>query len=260
MRRRLVRCTAIRGLPRAELSARQCLLNDAGERLDGKRLRQEAVGVRMPRCIARERRHEHDVDPRRDLPRFGHRSYPSISGMTTSTSMSGIAGCRFSAASAACGPATATTSWPARTRTSLMSSRTCGSSSTTSTGAVNRRAANVGSGRAAGSEVAGKSIVNVVPTPTADSTWIRPPACLTIASTLASPTALPPASSLAKERLEQPRLRGRGHPAAGVRDDHPDVLASCVARRVPRRRVCAWWSSASGDRRSASRHAHGCRG
>lgn len=35
---------------------------------------------------------------------------------------------------------------------------------------VNRASANVGSGRAPGSEVAGKSIVNVVPTPTADST------------------------------------------------------------------------------------------
>ncbi len=73
-----------------------------------------------------------------------------------------------------------------------------GSSSTTSTGAVSRVSATARSGTAAGSDVAGKSIVNVVPTPSAESTCIRPPACLTIASTFASPMAFPPASSLAK--------------------------------------------------------------
>ena len=81
--------------------------------------------------------------------------------------------------------------------------------------------------------MAGKSIVNVVPTPAAESTWIRPPACLTIASTLARPMALPPASSLAKN--------GSNSLDCAAADIPPPVSATtirtysrwCAARRVP---------------------------
>jgi hypothetical protein len=96
----------------------------------------------MSRHIARERRHEHDVDARRDLSRFSHEIVPVHPGQDN----------------------------------------------------VHQQQRN---------------------RPTVDSTWIRPPACLTIASTLASPVALPPASPVAKKGLEQRRLHGCGHPAPG---------------------------------------------